>query len=576
VKRLDARKFIRLTLAAALAASFSDTAFAAAPTVSFDWFEYTGRDAAFNTPMPEGSYRNPVLAGFYPDPSITRAGNRFYLVTSTFTYFPGIPVFESLDLVNWKQVGNVIERPSQLDFDGLGISRGVFAPAIEHHKGTFYVLNTAVDSGGNFFSTAKNPAGPWSDPVWLKEIAGIDPSLFFDTDGKAYILNNGPPEGTPLYDGHRAIWIQEFDAAAGKLVGPRKVLVNGGVDLARKPIWIEGPHLYRKEGWYYLMCAEGGTGPQHSEVILRGRSPWGPFEPYAGNPILTQRDLPADRPFPITNAGHADLVEGPDGSWWAIFLATRTYGAHHYNTGRETFLLPVTWRDGWPIILPRGETIPYGVPAPGFMRKPMQAPYSGNFTWRDDFNASRLASAWLHVRVPKQPWVDLQSKRGMLTIHAQPEALSTSRNPSFLGRRQQHIAFEASVGLEIPQAKGVAAGLSAFQNERHWYFLGTRRTAAGTEVFLERQNGAGAETLERTSLPTAAARPSAGTRASPEATAASLKLRISGDGAAYSFHYDADGSGWKPLRLDEDGTVLSTATAGGFVGAVLGPYARAE
>ena len=161
--------------------------------------------------------------------------------------------------------------------------------------------------------------------MWLKEIDGIDPSFFFDDDGKAYVLNNGPPEGTPLYHGHRAIWIQEFDVAAGKLVGPRKVIVNGGVDLSKKPIWIEGPHLYRIKGWYYLMCAEGGTGRGHSEVIFRAKSPWGPFEPYAGNPILTQRDLPPDRPNAVTNAGHADLVQMKDGSWWAVFLASRPY-----------------------------------------------------------------------------------------------------------------------------------------------------------------------------------------------------------------------------------------------------------
>ena len=559
-----------------------------APPVTFDWFEYTGRDAVLNAPAPPGSYRNPVLAGFYPDPSVTRAGDKFYLVNSTFAYFPGIPVFESTDLVHWQQVGNVIERASLLDFDGLGMSRGVFAPDIEYHDGTFYVLNTAVDSGGNFFSTAKSAAGPWSDPVWLKGLDGIDPSLFFDADGKAYVLNNGPPEGKPLYDGHRAIWIQEFDASAagkgGKLIGPRKVLINGGVDLAKKPIWIEGPHLYRRDGWYYLMCAEGGTGPQHSEVILRGRSPWGPFEPYAGNPILTQRDLPADRPNPITNAGHADLVEGPDGSWWAIFLATRTYGPHHYNTGRETFLLPVTWRDGWPVILPKGETIPYVVAGPKHMaRGASQGPYGGNFTWREEFDTRTLNSAWLHVRVPKSPWADLRSKPGALTIHPLAEPLSTLKNPSFLGRRQQHIAFDASTALELPNAGGVAAGIAAFQNEKFWYFLGARQTASGTEVFLERQKGGEAETLARKTIAvqtppvqgaTGAAKTS-GTGAVSASTPA-LRLRMSADGAAYSFLYDPDGKGWRPLRRNEDGTILSTTAAGGFVGVVLGPYARAE
>ncbi len=135
--------------------------------MSFAWFEYSGHDPVFDRPLPRGSYRNPILAGFYPDPSITRAGNYFYLVSSTFTYFPGIPVFESNDLVHWRQIGNVIDRPSQLNFDGLSISRGLFAPSIQFHHGVFYVVNTAVDASGNFLSVAQNPAGPWSDPIWL-------------------------------------------------------------------------------------------------------------------------------------------------------------------------------------------------------------------------------------------------------------------------------------------------------------------------------------------------------------------------------------------------------------------------
>ena len=279
----------------------------AAEPVLFDWFEYTGRDKAFAQPLEPGQYRNPILAGFYPDPSIVRAGDRYYLVNSTFTYFPGIPVFESRDLVHWTQVGNVIDRPSQLDFDGLGMSRGVFAPTIEYHAGTFYVLNTSVDAGGNFIATAKNPAGPWSDPIWLKSIDGIDPSLFFD-EGKVYLINNDAPEGTPLYEGHRAIWMTELDPDTLQPVGPRKVLINGGMDISQKPIWIEGPHIYKRDGWYYLVCAEGGTSLQHSQVVARSRDIWGPYTPYQHNPILTQRDLPEDRADAIGNAGHADLV----------------------------------------------------------------------------------------------------------------------------------------------------------------------------------------------------------------------------------------------------------------------------
>jgi xylan 1,4-beta-xylosidase len=559
-------RLIRSFTLIAVALMASVAAHAQPPDAYFHWFEYSGHDRVFDAPLPAGSYRNPVLAGFYPDPSVTRVGDRFYLVNSTFTYFPGIPVFESRDLVHWRQIGSVIDRPSELSFDGLEVSRGIFAPAIRFHDGLFYVVSTSVDAGGNFLSVARDPAGPWSDPIWLPQIDGIDPTLFFDTDGKAYILNNGPPVGPPQYDGHRAIWIQEFDLAARKLVGPRKVLINGGVDFAKKPVWIEGPRMYRRDGWYILMCAEGGTSVQHSEVVLRARSPWGPFQPYAGNPILTQRDLAADRADPIVNAGHADLAEGPDGRWWAIFLASRPYEGIHYNTGRETYLLPVTWRDGWPVILARGKGIPYMESAP-VVPVARGTPTTGNFTWRDDFTSHSLRPEWLEVRVPKQPWADLGARPGWLTIHPLPITLDALANPSFLAHRQQHLAFDASTELETPTRAGVAIGLAAFQSENAWYFLGVHRRVALSaehslplELFLEKRGGAHTETIGHAELP----------------DTSHLKLKISGDARAYSFYFDADGSGWKPLQESDDGSILSTDVAGGFVGTVVGPYARSE
>ncbi|HEY0661494.1 MAG TPA: glycoside hydrolase family 43 protein [Lysobacter sp.] len=547
---------LRLTTAIALGA----LATTAQAQVSFDWFEYRGHDATFDAPLPAGSYRNPVFAGFHADPAIVRAGDRYYLVNSSFTYFPGIPVFESNDLVHWRQIGNVIDRPTQLDFDGLQLSRGIFAPTISYHDGTFYVVTTAVDSGGNFIATAKNPAGPWSDPAWLPTIDGIDPSLFFDDDGQAYLLNNDAPEGAPLYEGHRAIWMQAIDLLKRQPVGPRKVLINGGVDLSKKPIWIEGPHLYKREGWYYLVCAEGGTGPDHSQVVLRSRKVWGPYAPYEHNPILTQRDLPADRADPIANAGHADLVEGIDGSWWAVFLASRIYGQTHYNTGRETYLLPVTWKDGWPTILDAGRAIPQVAPGPALMDKPArQAPMSGNFTWRDEFDRPTLDRAWLQVRVPKRPWFDFRTQPGRLTIQPLSEGLNSLRNPSFLARRQQHLRFESSAALDVPQTAGIDAGIAAFQNETYWYFLGVRRKDKGAELFLQKNSGGAVQPVATMIL----AKP-------PK----SLQLKITGDDGAYSFAYDT-GNGWTWLRQDEDGTVLSTDVAGGFVGAMVGPYARA-
>lgn len=546
-----------------LAVSEAGQGAALAAPVYFDWFEYSGHDAAFEAPLLAGQYRNPILAGFHADPSIVRANGRYYLVNSSFTYFPGIPVFESTDLVHWKQIGHVIDRPGTLNFDGLSVSRGIFAPAISYHDGLFYVVSTAVDSGGNFIATARDPAGPWSEPHWLPDIGGIDPSLFFDADGRAYLVNNDAPSGPPRYDGHRAIWMQQIDLATLDPVGPRRVLVDGGVEPAKNPIWIEGPHLYRREGAYYLSAAEGGTGPQHSQVVLRSRDIWGPYKAYSGNPILTQRDLPDDRPLPVTNAGHADLVEGPDGSWWAVFLASRNYQLRHYNTGRETYLLPVQWRDGWPVILAAGQTIPYVAKAPSWMQSDAsQGPFTGNFVQRDDFDSPVLRSEWLQVRVPTQAWAQLDTARGALAVHPLAEDLSTRRNPSFLGRRQQHLRFEASTQMTRP-APGVAAGLAAFQNEDYWYFLGVRSGGAGqVTVFAEGRDGGGVtRTLASLEL-----------KASP-----SLRLKIEGDEGRYAFAYDSgDGRGWQMLVDDVDGTVLSTDRAGGFVGPLLGPFARDE
>ncbi|WP_170912861.1 glycoside hydrolase family 43 protein [Xanthomonas axonopodis] len=533
----------------------------ASADVAFDWFEYRGDDAVFATPLPAGHYRNPVLAGFYPDPSITRVGERYYLVNSTFTYFPAIPVLESTDLVHWTQIGNVVDRREQLDYDGLRMSRGMYAASIRHHDGRFYVVGTSVDSGGNFIASTSNPAGPWSPLTWLPSIDGIDPSLFFDTDGSAYLLNNGPPEGPPLYDGHRAIWMQRFDIAKNAPVGPRKVLLNGGVDLASKPIWIEGPHLYQRDGWYYLSCAEGGTGPQHSQVVLRSRTVWGPYAPAPNNPILTQRDLPAERAHPISNAGHVDLVDTPDGQWWAVFLASRPYRSDRYNTGRETFLLPVQWRDGWPSILPAGQPIPYIAKAPAGMKAPAtQAPLSGNFVWHDDFDHTTLQREWLTVRVPKHDVADLRTRAGWLTLHADAHGLDGTGTPAFLARRQQHMRFTASTALEVPTQAGISAGLAAFQNSTAWYALGIRRDGDAVQVFLDKRDGAATTTLAQARIP----------------ATAQLRLQISGDGGAYSFAFDADGRGWQSLHRNDDAGFLSTAQAGGFVGSMIGPFAQSH
>jgi alpha-N-arabinofuranosidase len=537
-------------------------------SASFDWFHYRGSDpvdATLTAPGP-GEYRNPILQGFYPDPSITRVGDDYYLVTSTFAYFPGIPIFRSRDLVSWTQIGNAIDRPDMLDFGQLGLSRGVFAPTIDHRDGVFYILNTCVDCGGNFVITARDPAGAWSDPVWLPDLeGGIDPSLFFDDDGTAYILNNGPPEGTPRYEGHRAIWIQQFDTAGLRTVGPRRVLVDGGVDPSTNPIWIEGPHIIKREGHYYLIAAEGGTAEGHSQVVLRGDRPMGPYTPWSGNPILTQRDLPRDRRFPVTSAGHADFVQTPDGEWWATFLAVRPYEGDYYNTGRETFLMPVRWEAGWPRITEPGQAIPYVHARPALPRQPAPPiPMNDPFELRDSFDGAALAPYWLTVRNPRPRWHSLAD--GALRLEARPVGLGDNGNPSFVARRQQHLNAVAETQVTFrPQHDGDSAGLAAFQNDDHYFAVGLGRAGELDVIELRRRAGpddpAEGTVIASEPLPVGPDMP--------------VRLRIEAEGRRYRFAYAAGDGAWRPLAGDQDGTLLSTQRAGGFVGAVFGMYAVA-
>jgi xylan 1,4-beta-xylosidase len=545
-------------------AAFALATPAAAQQARFDWFEYRGADPVdrlFNAGP--GEYRNPILQGFYPDPSVTRVGEDFYLVTSTFSYFPGIPVFHSRDLVNWTQIGNAIDRPEQLDFKKLGLSRGVFAPTIQAKDGIFYILNTCVDCGGNFVITAKNPAGPWSDPVGLADLeGGIDPSLFFDEDGRTWILNNGPPEGKPEYEGHRAIWIQEFDRKTLKTFGPRTLLVNGGVDFSKKPIWIEGPHIFKKDGWYYLSCAEGGTAVGHSQVILRSKSVTGPYVPGPANPILTQRDLSENRAHPITSAGHAQLVTTPDGKWWATFLAVRPYQGDYYNTGRETFLLPVTWEGGWPRITRPGQAIPYVHKRPALPAQPKpKLPTSGAFSVRDEFDGATLPPYWMMLRNPRERWYVLE--KGALVLDARAAGLGDNANPSFLTRRQQHINATAETVVRFtPQRDGDRAGIAALQSDEYWAFLGVTRKQGKPVIALEWR--AGPDQPARGA--TLGAVPLAAKPGDP------VHLRVTAAGDKYRFAYATKPGAWTEIGAI-DATMLSTKTAGGFVGATFGVFA---
>lgn len=508
-------------------------------------------------------YNNPILAGFYPDPSICRAGSDYYLVNSSFSFFPGLPLFHSKDLVNWKQIGNALDRNTQLPLSGASVSGGLFAPTIRYYRGVFYIICTNVSHGGNFIITAKDATGPWSDPVYLPDVNGIDPSLFFDDNGKAYIVYNSiPPDNKSLYNGHRTIRIIEYNVQQKKTMGGNKIIVNGGTDIESHPVWIEGPHLYKINKWYYLMCAQGGTAEQHSEVVFRSKNAKGPFMPYSDNPILTQRDLDSSRKYPITSTGHADLVETPDGRWYSVFLGCRPYEKGYYNTGRETFMVPVCWRNGWPVIMPKHSPIKYQYPVPFSKTKKIVSRFNGNYHIKEDFDNNVLSYRFVMLRDPQVDLYHLSD--GFLQLSLKAETVAGSGNPAFIGFRQAHSRCWAATRVSF-SAKSASemAGLLAFQNEQHYYFLCKSLLDNKPVIALFRS---ATSQPDKEELIASAALENDGP----------LELKIVSDNDIYDFYYAEQTDRWKLLKAKVDARYLSTETAGGFVGCMLAMYATSK
>ncbi|MGW0086854.1 glycoside hydrolase family 43 protein [Streptomyces sp. NPDC003393] len=487
------------------------------------------------------TYDNPVIPGFHPDPSVCRVGEDYYLVCSSFEYFPGVPLFHSRDLVHWRQIGNVLDRPGQLRWpDDLPASAGIYAPTIRHHDGRFYMITTNVGGLGNFLVTAERPEGPWSDPVCI-DLPGIDPDLAWDDDGTCWCAVSG-------------VGLARIDPRTGTVLeGPLKVWSGTGM---QHP---EAPHLYRVGDWWYLMLAEGGTAHGHSVSIARARSPRGPYEPAPHNPIVSHRST--DRPIQCT--GHADLVQAADGTWWMLLLGTRPRGyfpAFHV-LGRETFLAPVRWVDGWPTVDPVGESHP----APAAWH-----PFPAR-SGRDDFDAPALAPYWLSPRSrPDGSW-SLSRRPGWLTLTATGDSLDRCGH-TLVGRRQQHPDCRAAARLDPGSGR---AGLSVRLDEAHHYDL---EIGGGTASVVVRI-GPARQRIAEHPVPPGPLTLHVEIRTSevppPTVTAAGERapgLRSGGpDAIAFSVE-----TGEGTVALAElDGRYLSTEVAGGFTGRVIGMYATA-
>ncbi|ASB48761.1 glycoside hydrolase family 43 protein [Alkalitalea saponilacus] len=530
----------------------------------FSEFVYQGDDQVYRDyPLEDDEFYSPILQGCYPDPAIVKRGDDYFMVHSSFSMWPGVPIFHSNDLVNWTQIGHVLDRPSQLKVVDSGISAGIFAPAIKYneHNETFYMITTQFAGGiGNMVVTTKDPFKGWSDPYRLN-FNGIDPSLFFDEDGKAYVVHNDAPDpGKELYEGHRVIKIWDFCLEENQVIeGTDKIIVDGGVDITKNPIWIEMPHIYKKYDRYYLSCAEGGTGGWHSQVVFVSDNPRGPYTPAPGNPIMTQRYLNPNRANRVEWAGHADIVEGPDGEYYAVFLAIRPNEKNRVNMGRETFILPVDWSGEWPVFvnglvpfepklkMPKGVVNRTG--EDGFVP-------NGNFTINEDFSAENLDFRWIGMRGPREAFIN--RTRNGLQITPFENNIKAMAPVSSLFIRQMHNTFTATTTMSYtPRSESDLAGIVCYQNEGFNYVFGVTRKGNDTYLLLERTERGESTILASTKIDVR----------NP------IHLQIRAEGDNYRFNYSLDGTEFKNLGGTVSGDILSTNVAGGFTGNLIGLYA---
>ena len=424
-------------------------------------------------------FKNPILAGGYPDPSICKVGDTFYLVNSSFEYFPGLPIHKSTDLINWELIGHGLHRESQasstVNLVDVQSNGGIHAPTIRYNKGVYYIISTNVYYDAeknkadmvNFIITANNPAGPWSDPIHIEGAPGIDPDLFFDDNGRVWYVGNQAPEN-PSFDGEGEIWLQELDLNQFSLVGEKHLLWRG----ACGGVWAEGPHMYKKDGKYYLIIAEGGTSFNHAVMVAMSENIEGPYISNPRNPILTSRHLSYDNW--VNSTGHGDIVELDDGRYYMVILGIRNEINRGSNMGRETFIAPLSWerepfewkenKDLWPVVSPIS----------GKVEKENDVIFTNStqinsYNFRDDFNSKTLGLKWNFRRLPLENIYSLDKREGFLRIFSNQNIIKERHRAALMGFKQNQTNFEYFTSMNFnPENNKSEAGISIFQKDDNY------------------------------------------------------------------------------------------------------------
>lgn len=506
---------------------------------------------------------NPIMPGFNPDPSICVVDDTFYLVNSTFSFFPGLPIYKSKDCVNWEQIGNVIHRKSQLDFSNETSSRGLYAPTIRYNKGIFYCICTHVDKIGNFFVTAQKPEGPWSDPIIIEGADGIDPSFFFDDDGTAWYVGQHFNKEGVRWNGDCKIWIQRIDTKTGKLYGAQTDIWSGAL---KKCVWPEGPHIYKKDGWYYLIHAEGGTSVDHAVSVARCRTMEGEWEGKKSNPILSHRQLGLTAG--VINVGHADMFCTKEGNWRMVCLGSRPYGKGKLgdtrccNMGRETFLAPVHWEEEWPVVARETGLIERAYTQDGFVAKPTAEETAIKPPVIDNFDSLQLKPYWLTLRNRNDSLITLAEKDNCLRLYGAGKLTSTDE-VAFAAQRQTAFSFAAAATFSASLgAEEDAAGIVCFQSEEFHYCLQICRKNSANIVQLVKVCGGKTEIVAESS----------------EKIADNTKLVFEAEAQMQNLFFRYSINGAKPVQLGsaQDASILSTEKAGGFIGTIVGMFATSS
>ena len=412
---------------------------------------------------------NPIIPGYYPDPSIIRVDDDFYIALSSFEMCPGLPIFHSKDLAHWEQIANAIGPDNGLHMEKNCGNGGIMAPTLRYHKGTYYIINTNFADKGNYIITATDPKGPWSSPHWLNDVPGIDASIFFDDDDKCYVIGTGDCWDNGAGKMERGIWVAEFDIENFKLKSKPFTIFNSALRNAPSP---ESPHLYHVGEYYYLVIAEGGTEHYHSVAVARSKEIFSFFEGNPANPVLTHRHMGFRSP--IINVGHADLVQLKDGSWYAVMLASRLIEGKCKNIGRETFICPVIWERGWPVFTPETGKVEWEYDGPESLREcPVEKPFA-----REEFDSNKLPLDFVFWGRPSDDIWKLHDSR--LELKCIKQALDEDIRPmsfevnlsdenyvAFLGKRQTEINQTFACLMNFNPNGGEKAGLALVQAMNH-------------------------------------------------------------------------------------------------------------